>query len=38
MNSKLIGPESELFAKLAVEAVRLIKTPALISGKPKYPI
>ncbi|CAD8077720.1 unnamed protein product [Paramecium primaurelia] len=38
MNSKLIGPESHIFAKLAVDAVRLIKTQGLVSGKAKYPI
>jgi T-complex protein 1 subunit alpha len=38
MNSKLIGPENEVFAKLAVDAVRLIKTSGLITGKAKYPI
>ena len=38
MNSKLIGPESLVFAKLAVDAIRAIKTQGLISGKPKYPI
>lgn len=38
MSSKIIGPESSTFAKLAVDAVRLVKTSGLISGKPKYPI
>lgn len=37
MNSKLIGPESELFARLAVDAVRLIKTQNIL-GEPKYPV
>jgi T-complex protein 1 subunit alpha len=37
MNSKLIGPESDLFAKLVVQAVKGVKLITAI-GDVKYPI
>jgi T-complex protein 1 subunit alpha len=37
MSSKLIGSESDFFAKLVVKAVKSIETKNW-KGKPKYPI
>ena len=40
MSSKILGPESEFFSKMAVDAVKSVKMPAIINGKDtfKYPV
>ena len=40
MSSKILGPESEFFSQMAVDAVKSVKMPAIINGKNtfKYPI
>ncbi|GMI57924.1 hypothetical protein ScalyP_jg11435 [Parmales sp. scaly parma] len=40
MSSKILGPESEFFARMAVDAVKSVKMPAVINDKKtfKYPI
>jgi len=36
MSSKVIGSESDFFAKMVVDAVERVKI--MVGGKPKYPI
>lgn len=38
MSSKIIGKEGDFFAKLAVEAVKSVKTVSSADGKTKYPL
>jgi T-complex protein 1 subunit alpha len=40
MSSKILGPESDFFSKMAVDAVKSVKMPVTVNGKPsfKYPI
>jgi T-complex protein 1 subunit alpha len=38
MSSKIIGKEGDFFAKLAVNAVKSVKTVSLADGKTKYPL
>jgi T-complex protein 1 subunit alpha len=38
MSSKIIGKEGDFFAKLAVNAVKSVKTTSLADGKIKYPL
>ena len=38
MSSKIIGKESDFFAKLAVEAVKSVKSTSIADGKVKYPL
>ncbi|GMI20057.1 hypothetical protein TeGR_g10405 [Tetraparma gracilis] len=40
MSSKILGPESAFFARMAVDAVKSVKMATLVNGKPgfKYPI
>ncbi|GMH69982.1 hypothetical protein TrVE_jg2335 [Triparma verrucosa] len=40
MSSKILGPESVFFSKMAVDAVKSVKMPVTVNGKPafKYPI
>lgn len=38
MSSKIIGTESEFFSKLAVDAVKCVKSQSALDARPKYPI
>jgi T-complex protein 1 subunit alpha len=38
MSSKIIGKEGDFFARLAVNAVKSVKTTSLADGKTKYPL
>jgi len=38
MSSKLIGPESEFFSKLVVQAVTSVKITNILTGESRYPI
>jgi T-complex protein 1 subunit alpha len=38
MASKILGPESDFFAKMAVDAVKSVKAVSASSGKARYPV
>jgi len=38
MSSKILGPESAFFAKMAVDAVKSVKAVSASSGKARYPV
>ena len=35
MSSKILGPESDFFSKMAVDAVKSVKMPVTVNGKPR---
>jgi len=38
MASKVLGPESDFFARMAVDAVKSVKAVSISSGKARYPV
>ena len=38
MSSKIIGLESDFFARMCVDAVKMVETEDLLTGKKKYPV
>ena len=38
MSSKILGPESEFFARMAVDAVKSVKMPAVINDKKTFKV